>query len=88
MSDTWLTVLGMVRKYGAPMVAKAVRMWLSGSDIKEVARLRDFWVEARRQTWEHRRENGVVYRYCKLCGRWEAQGCTPHCAFEKYPREG
>lgn len=88
MSDTWLTVLGLVRQYGAPLVAKAVRAWLSGGDMREVARLRDFWVEARRQTWENRRENGVVYRYCKLCGRWEAQGCADHCAFAKYPREG
>jgi len=87
MSDGIMTVLSLVSKYGAPMVAKAVRAWLTGEQAKEVGRLRDFWVAARNQTWDHKRENGVVMRYCRICGRWEAEGCAEHCAFRRYPRD-
>ena len=86
--DAWVTVLALVRKHGAGFVVAAVKAALAGSDDKkEVGRLRDFWCAVREKTWEIRHQHGTEYRHCRLCGRWEAEGCAEHCVFHRYPRD-
>ena len=88
----WVNVWRLVVKHGAPFVVAAVEAALGGvhtpqSSI-EAQRRKDMWTAMRAATWEERTEHGHVLRYCKVCGKWEVDGCRRTCVFRVYPREG